>query len=162
MGVLLLVSQLLLVRTHIVSGFVATTQATSIVAGYGNFNASIITIFTPSEVAFAFATNTYGFLSDPTQVVLFPPVTPACRSSDNCLSVFLPGGLSYVQPNPLDLLPQELNDGSTYVIENAPGYQLEFYFGQIIFSQSDCHAYQAGSTALAICLSNIDGALSIG
>jgi hypothetical protein len=158
--VILLVSQLLLVKTHIVPGFVPITPATSIVAGIGTLNYTVVGPLTPSEVAFIFATNTYGFLSDPTLVIQFPPVTSACRSSDNCLSVFRPGGLNNVRPKLL--LPQELNGGSIYVTQNAPGYQFEFYPGQLVFSQSDCHAYQAGNTALAICLRNIDNALSIG
>ena len=50
-----------------------------------------------------------------------------------------------------------------YVVENAPGYQLDFSYGpDDLFQWSDCRIYPVATTAIAFCLKNVDDYLFAG
>src|SRR6266536_5802595 len=102
-----------------------------------------------SVVNFYFMAFTYGFLSAPRFATEISPVT--CSDS-NCTSVFLPGGLELVRragpngggPNTTLFDHQQFDDSTAILINNAPGYQLEFsqIEGASPFNfTTDCNTY---------------------
>jgi hypothetical protein len=91
-----------------------------------------------------------------------PASTTTCNQSNDCQSYLLTGGLYGTTPNPSNLTAKETNGGTIYLVENAPGYVLEFSVANDIFQWADCRIYPVSTTALAFCLKNSEGNLIAG
>jgi len=101
---------------------------------------------------------TENILRDTTIVTGIAPLS--CSGSD-CTSIYLPGGIDLVRlaeggPN-ATLFGAQLPDGPTFLVNNAPGYQLEFFLptpgGYVFNSTRDCATYGGtNNEALHICV----------
>lgn len=154
------VGALLLLNTVISPIFIPTTDAEVVNSGFGKFNASLVDGVDPDQIVLSLLIQTGSFLLDNADIITFRPFNPACESSGgDCFSVVLPGSL----PSGLNISPDHKNDGIVYIVENAPGLQLDFYTGpQLLFQEPDCRIYATGTTALAVCLKNVNDSLSFG
>jgi hypothetical protein len=99
-----------------------------------------------------------GVLTDATLVTSTAPLS--CSGS-NCTSVFLPGGLELVRlqcggPNSTLYRNQPSSGLSSVLVNNAPGYHLEFFpirEGFVFNSTTDCAVYGGTSKeAIQICI----------
>lgn len=102
-----------------------------------------------------------GFITDPKFVTSVAPIS--CGNSVDCTALFLPGGLDLVRVDNENatLFGNKLGDDyNTIVIENAPGFQLEFdpLPEKFVFDPNDCKTY--GQTVqglgLYICLAKYE------
>jgi len=102
----------------------------------------------------------YVILGVSKYVVGVSPSTCQGYGSD-CTAVFLPGGIETARLQTGNLNSTLLNgtilqDSSAMLINNAPGYQLEFFpVGYYDFDPSECVVYgQEQNDSLKICLSS--------
>ena len=103
-----------------------------------------------------FLSYTLGFLTDQTSVVSTTPSNSSCTSAGECLSYLLPGGLYRTNPNPANTTTK-VNGGEIYIVESAPGYQVDFAYGPPnMFQWSDCHIFPVNETAIAFCLKTVN------
>src|SRR5438270_2120184 len=152
----------LLARISIITTFIPTTQVHDIDSGLGSFNPKALSGVDPSLTTLIFLSYTLGFLADRAGVISTPPST-ACQINGKCSSYLLTGGLYRTIPDPSNITMEEANGGTVYVVQNAPGYNLEFNLCEKeMFLWSDCHIYPAQSTALAFCLKSSDSGLLAG
>jgi hypothetical protein len=131
-------------------------QIVDVVAGLAPVNA-----YSPvpaSVIDIYYMIYTKGILMDSTLVTGISPLT--CSGSD-CTSFFLPGGLDLVRltnggPNSTLYQGQQADGPSTVLVNNAPGYHLEFFpiaEGYVFNSTADCSIYGGTSKeALHICI----------
>lgn len=131
-------------------------QTIDVVAGLAPFNA-----YSPvpvSVIDIYYMIYTKGILMDSTLVTGIPPLT--CSGSD-CTSFFLPGGLTLVRlanggSNSTLYEGQQADGSSTVLVNNAPGYHLEFYpvaENYVFNSTADCAMYGGTSNeAIHICV----------
>ena len=153
----------LLANITIVTAYLPTSPAHRIISGLGPFNSSSVSTVDPNLLTLVFLSYTLGFLTDRTSVLSIPASTQQCNSSNECLSYLLTGGLYRTIPDPSNLTNEEINGGTIYIVEIAPGYLLAYSLGQKhIFQWSDCRIYPAGLTALAFCLKNSNDDLIAG
>ena len=137
--------------------FLPTSPAQNITSGLGPFDPTILNYMDRNLTTAMFSSYTLGYLADRTSVISMP-----CKSSD-CASYFLTGGIYRTVPDPLNITTTEANGGTSYVVENAPGYQLDFSYGpKALFQWSDCRIYPVETTAIAFCLKNSDDYLFSG
>jgi hypothetical protein len=96
-----------------------------VLAGTAPFNANFVSLVSVAMVS-TFATSyTQGFLTDPRYVISIPPT----KCKVNCTSIFLPGSLEIARIDNGDrnaTLFREHLEGDSLLINNAPGYQVEF------------------------------------
>ena len=142
--------------------FLPVASSEEIQGGLGPFNASLLDETGVPEISPLFFLADASFLLEtPAWSASFPPWTSDCRSSDDCLSYVLPGGLSRVRP-----LPQDDSVGDTYVVEGAHGLHLEFLppylLNAISYDRANCRIYGVNIFGIAICLENIGTSLNIG
>lgn len=154
------VGALLLLNTVISPTFIPITDAEVVNTGFGKFNASQVVGVDPDQIVLSLLIQTGSFLIDNNDIITFRPFNPACESTGgDCFSIVMPGAL----PSNLDISPDHKNDGIVYIVDNAPGLQLDFYTGpQLSFQEPDCRIYAAGTSALALCLKNVNDSLSFG
>lgn len=154
----LALGHVLLFKTDIFSTLIPETDATVVVNGYGNVNASRVYGTDPNSVVLSFLLRTGSFLISASTVASIPPFTAACKSAAlNCVSLVLPGDM------PPGVYNVTSDSESVYIVADAPGYQLEFYVDSTAsFSEADCHIYGAGITPFALCFRNINSTLSFG
>ena len=114
-----------------------------------------------------FSTWSYGILTVSKFVTGISSET--CNQAD-CLSVFLPGGLEIARLKTGNLNSTLLNgtaldNSATILINNAPGYQLDFFAMEPDFSfdPKDCMIYgQQRGEGLQICLASVNSTLKAG
>jgi hypothetical protein len=113
--------------------------------GMAPFNAEALTALPTSVLCLYFGQWSYGILSSTRYTV---GIEPNSCSGQNCTAVFLPGGIQAPRQR-TSLLNESLYDGtalnlsSSILVENAPGYQLEFSSinPNFTFDDSDCITY---------------------
>jgi hypothetical protein len=150
----------LLAKITIVRVYIPTSESRNIISGLGPFNPAILNNMDRNLTTAVFSSYTLGFLADRTSVVSISSST--CKTSD-CVSYILTGGLYKTVPDPSNITTTESNGGTIYVVENAPGYQLDFSEGsKDLFQWSDCRIYPVETTAIAFCLRNSDDHLYAG
>jgi hypothetical protein len=90
------------------------------------------------------------------------PVTEGC-SAESCISYLLPGGIGNVQPWPT-FETLETKAATNYVVQRAPGYQLDFWEPQadISWSTGSCRIYGTNSSALQLCMQTAGSYASTG
>lgn len=127
----------------------------NVVAGLAPINATYLA-FAPKDLLSLYtATYIMGFITDPKFVISIPPLE--C-SGDDCMAIFLPGGLDLARrddANSTLFNGKEEGDFTSIVIENAPGYHLEFdaLDANYTFDPSDCTVYEESiDDGLQICL----------
>jgi hypothetical protein len=107
-----------------------------------------------------------GFMTNPKFVTSLPPIS--CSNNPNCTSIFLPGGLELARIQGADsnatLFGQSLpGDYTTIVIENAPGFHLEYSSlgSGFVFDPSTCRLYgESIGDGIYICLAR-DGSTMV-
>ena len=111
-----------------------------------------------------------GFLGASNFVIGMTPIT--C-GGDNCTSIFLPGGLLLARRTDgtlngtlLNLNASLLNTGQAIILNNAPGYQMEFFPVDEGFSfnpVTDCATYgQSRGDGLHVCMGSKNSTFVIG
>jgi hypothetical protein len=111
-----------------------------------------------------------NFITDPRFVISIPPVS--CTVKD-CVSIFLPGGIDLVRQDNGDrnatlFSPELEGDFDAVVINNAPGYQLEFTSIKSVdpsftFDRADCKMYmQSIGDGVWICMAERTPLLYVG
>ena len=146
----------LLFDMKIVPALVPTTEPQIVRAGYGSFNASAVNK-TPDEIVVSLLIRTGSYLTEPDHVAGATPFS--CASSDECVSVVLPG----VVPSEVNLSTNPTNDTIVYVVDNATGFQLDFYIGvDQSFQPGDCVVSLANTSGLALCVKNVNSSLNFG
>jgi hypothetical protein len=121
-----------------------------VVAGLAPFNSSIVGLVAESVIDVYFATWYDNILGLSTIVTSLP-----CQRDSvlNCTSVFLPGGVDVARIRQKTLNETLLEGGSLrnvplIVIENAPGYELDFFpigDNSLFNTSSDCMLYGQGN-----------------
>jgi hypothetical protein len=136
-------------------------ESTIIRAGLAPLNASIAKLSSlKSEVTPNFWWYFPSLMTDNSKVVSVPPVT--C-SGTSCLSYFLPGSVPLIVFD--SGLPQigkdNFTDATTFVVNMAPGYQIEYYpvtNDDPVLTIDDCQVYGTTAAAIQICVKEgIDG-----
>jgi hypothetical protein len=82
-------------------------------------------------------------------------ISPINCSSSSCVSYFMPGPISYIAyDRTLPQLPNNFSDADVLVVNDAPGYQIEFVpvAADVQLSLSDCRVYGMPYGAIGICL----------
>lgn len=136
----------------------SANQPLQVIAGLAPLNATNLNFAPPALVSLYITVYNMGFMTDPKFVASVPPIS--CSSSPNCTSIFLPGGLELARLQGNDstatLFGQDLpGDYTTIVIENAPGFHLEFSsLGRgFVFDPSVCRLYgESIGDGIYICL----------
>jgi hypothetical protein len=135
-------------------------QTIDVIAGLAPVNNSFFTN-SPASLASLFAMGyTLGFMTDPKFVTSIVPIS--CSGSTNCTSLFLPGGLELVhlttyQLNATLFDGQYSQDYSTIIVNDAPGFQVEFSSvdPNLSFNSTDCGIYgNATSQGIYICMAS--------
>jgi len=145
--------------------FIATTSDEEILGGMADFNVSLLeTVPGILEIVSPFFLSNAGYLLDsPEKSIAWPPLSIDCRSSVDCLSYVLPGGLTSVWPEP-DQFRKGFQD--TFVVNGARGYHLEFLPSdpgdQTGYDQSNCRTYAILNLGIMICIKNNGTYLNIG
>jgi hypothetical protein len=97
-------------------------------------------------------------------VTLIKQIGPMTCSGPDCTSIFLPGGLPLVRlanggSNATIFEEPETNGPSAFIVNNAPGYHLEFYPIPLVFvfnQAKDCATHGGlDSEAIHICISAV-------
>lgn len=142
-----------------------------VIAGLAPINYTILFSDIPKAVACLYLSNyANGFLGASNFVIGMSPVS--C-SGLNCTSVFLPGGLLLARRTDktlngtlLNLNASLLNTGQAILINNAPGYQMEFFPIDDDFSfnaATDCATYgQSRGDGLHVCFGSNNSTLVVG
>jgi hypothetical protein len=100
-------------------------------------------------------------------------MSPVSCTGLNCTSVFIPGGLLLARRTDevfngtlLNMNASLLNTGQAVLINNAPGYQLEFFPVDDDFSfnaTTDCTTYgQSRGDGLHLCIGSNNSTLAVG
>lgn len=96
------------------------------------------------------------------------PVAPVSCTGLGCEGYFLPGLPSYIHFDPTtpNLTATEYPDATTFIQQNAPGYQLDFSDIDINTDPSvtleDCRVYGLSILALQICLKQANNSMLAG
>ena len=142
-----------------------------VIAGLAPINYTILFSHIPKAVACLYLSNyANGFLGASNFVI---GMTPISCSGLNCTSAFLPGGLLLARRTAetlngtlLNLNASLLNTGQAILINNAPGYQLEFFPVDDGFSfnaETDCGTYgQSRGDGLHVCFGSNNSTLVVG
>ncbi len=136
----------------------SVTQPLSVIAGLAPLNVSLLPTAPPELVSLFVTGYSMGFVTDPKFVTGLSPIT--CTNGPKCKSLFLPGGLDLVRfqgdnENATLFSTNLPGDYTTIVIENAPGFQLEFssLSSGFVFNQSVCTLYgESIYNGIYICL----------
>ena len=124
-----------------------TTAHVPVVAGLAPLSIEFLPLIQPALVSLYAGTYTAGFLTDPRFVANLDPIN--CQGED-CLSIFLPGGLHTVRvrvnngAKNATLFKGELGgEFESILVNQAPGYQVEFYGlpEGYRFKSEDCKMY---------------------
>jgi hypothetical protein len=91
-------------------------------------------------------------------------VAPLTCSGDSCTSYFLPGPLSIVQFDPSSpmIAPTDYPTATTFIQQDAPGYQLDFYpigTNDPAFTSDDCRVLGVNILAIQMCLKQTNTSL---
>ena len=145
-------------------------QTTNVQAGLAPLNTTLLHLLPPSDVSVYFSAWSNGILESSKFVTRGSPI--AC-SGDNCTSIFLPGGIETARlrnGNPNSTLLNTpgfpLTEGTAILINDAPGYQMDFYKPASDFSfnnETDCVLYgQTRGQGMYVCVSSTDLATVVG
>ena len=156
---------ILLVDVDVKSTYIPTTPGSTIIAGLGTFNASLAPPFY-SALPLDFLLNIDGILGDSGRVSSVSSSRSECsNTSVECWSGKLPGGIDSVIPDPVQS-SLNTNGGNTYIVESAPGYEVDFFpleGGNLTVDiAADCRVYASLLVAFQICVRGIDNDLMIG
>jgi hypothetical protein len=134
-------------------------------AGIGPIDSSIALANPQPSV---FWTWFYGLVASPNYIATIPPSNPSNCIEGLCASSFLPGAIYNLNVTPpLPPLGQYV-EATALVIDNIPGYQLEFYPLDDVTELNDaaCEAYgidsAENSVAVLICLKQSGNSLLAG
>jgi hypothetical protein len=132
-----------------------------VVAGIAPFHDAVTAInatIQQSDLNYILLGMTENILTDPSMVVDVDPLY--CES--NCTSIFLPGGLELVRrPDASTLYSKGHLEEPVIIVQNAPGYQLEFSPTNYAFNYNmDCNNYGTDWSSLYVCLAFDDNAQS--
>ena len=152
--------------------FIPVADIDDVIAGMLKFNRSIaIAEDIPLTLPATFMFN-LNLLYDPKSAISIPPVSKDCITSKfDCYSYFLPGALHKVnienrKSGVLEIPQEDRYDATIYVIENVPGYQLEFFpiKREVEFKEVDCQILGRYPSAflISMCMKNVDGDLMAG
>jgi hypothetical protein len=144
--------------------YIPTTNGTSILGGLGLLDASLAPA-NNVNLQIDFTLNLNNILTDSTKVSSFSSSRPECSpDSVQCWSSLIPGGMENIVPDPVQS-SADANGGDTYVVDSAPGYEVEFFPFQnddnLNISQ-DCRTYSNLLTAFELCIKNRHPDLIIG
>jgi hypothetical protein len=95
-------------------------------------------------------------------------VAPITCSGEDCSSYYLPGSMTSIvlDPNQPPISKQDFPSAVSYIQNDAPGYQLDFYPIDAINDPSmtldDCRVYGVAIIAIQICLKETRGSLLAG
>lgn len=136
-------------------------------AGLTPTNASVVPFIATSVQCIYFAQWAYGLLANSQFVTGIEPVS--CTGSD-CTAIFLPGGLGTVRLQTSNLNVTFLNgtnlpDSSAVIINNAPGYQVEFFpiDPSYLFDPHDCSIYgEEREDGFQVCVASENSSLLAG
>lgn len=142
-------------------------QGVSVIAGLGQFDVSLALSTPGNFVALWFMLHISSLLVDPRIAIPAMSTSTACQKpGDDCVAYILPGELDWIKINGTDskiLIDVDNPDDATSVlVENAPGYLLEFSSFQNIsvFGEADCRIYGASyGRPLNLCLKNVEDVL---
>jgi hypothetical protein len=94
--------------------------------------------------------------------------TPLNCSGQNCNSYFIPGSMSSIDldPNQPTIAKQDYPKAISYIQNDAPGYQLDFYpidrVNDVSMTLDDCRVYGVDRVAIQVCLKETGGSLLAG
>ena len=133
-------------------------------AGLPPINASLVAGGTNLDATAEFWWSFPSLMTDQAVITTVPPLT--CSGSDSCLSYFLPGPMTLVfYDDNLPLTRANYSDATALLVNDAPGYQVEY--SQVANDEStlqdtDCQLYGMPWAALLICIKNATGSGLIG
>jgi hypothetical protein len=140
---------------------VDTHQTIEVIAGLAPINTVLFTSIPAALVSMFSIGYTIGFMTDPKYVTSVAPIS--CGGSNDCISLFLPGGLDLVHH--IDQVNSTLFDGqysqdfSSVIVHNAPGFQVEFspIEPDFLFNSTDCGIYgNATDQGIYVCMASKD------
>ena len=145
-------------------------QTVNVQAGLVPLNLTILNLIPQSDISVYFSSWSNGILESSKFVTRGSPIV--C-SGDNCTSIFLPGGIEIARlrngnPNStlLNTPGLPLTAGTAILVNNAPGYQIDFYPPDSDFSfnnKTDCALYgQTRGQGMYLCVGSTDAALVVG
>ena len=152
--------------------YIRIGEIDNILAGMPPFNLSSITaenasISLPGN--FMFNTN---LLYNPKSTISISPLSKDCQAFGiDCYSYFLPGPLDRVNTGNgdgrvLSIPPVDRRNATHYVVETAPGYQLEFspFRETILFTELECRIIGVWPSVhlIDVCLKNVGDDLMAG
>lgn len=94
-------------------------------------------------------------------------VAPLSCSGNFCRSFYFPGPISTILFDPTlpNITSSEYSEATSYIQEDAPGYQLEFYpidEADPVLTIDDCRVYGVSVFAFQICLKKTNSSLLVG
>lgn len=125
----------------------SVSEKVPVYAGLAPINPAVAILAPASLMTLFSITYSMGFITDPRVVTGIPPKT--CSGND-CSAVFLPGGLELVYLDPQEEFDntnffnqQELDDLTSILVYDAPGFQVEFspVESNYTFDPEDCKMY---------------------
>jgi hypothetical protein len=133
------------------------------VAGIAPFHDAVTAIdqtLLKSDINFIDLRMTEIILTDPSMVV---SVDPLYCGESNCTPIFLPGGLELVRrPDASTLYNEGHLEEPVVIVQDAPGYQLEFSPTTYAFDYSvECINYGTEWSSLNVCLAFDNNANSL-
>lgn len=142
------------------------TYSIPVLAGLAPINIQLLKYLPIAWMCVYFSANTYSILGASNFVTGISPIQ--CSGSD-CTSIFLPGGveLARLQDGNLNstlLNGTALNASPVILINNAPGFQLEFStITDYKFAGSDCATFgQQRGQGLHVCVGSNNATLYAG
>jgi hypothetical protein len=163
----ILIGQLLLVNLAIIPSFAPTSAPSPVIAGVGKFNESTIKFDVSDnsrdDLILNLFTSTWGLLGDRQGAAPFPPASPSCQTSNDCLSIIMPGRLDIIEPSPTDSA-SDMFARAAFVVENTQAYHFEFDSVEVesSFDPSNCRRYAVENTAVGICARNLGDTIVYG
>ena len=139
----------------------------SVLAGLAPINIGLLGFVPVSIMCVYFSANTYSILGASNFVT---GVAPVQCSGSKCTSVFLPGGVALARLNDGNLNATllngtALNHAPVIMINNAPGFQVEFSMidPDFAFNASDCATFgQHRGQGLYLCVGSKNSTLQAG
>ena len=96
------------------------------------------------------------------------PVAPVSCSGASCHAFFLPGPTSIIRFDPTspNITESDYPDATSFIQQNAPGYQIDFYpideTKDPPVTLADCRVYGLSALAIQICLKQSNSSLLAG
>jgi len=154
---------ILLFNTNFEPSQPRVSSPTAVIAGMSPFDPALLSQISPDDLAAEALISVDGLLKD--QTIAINWMNDTCLSTDGCFSYILPGSFDEIIVQSSQSLASSLPfEGKWFIAEEVPVYRLDYFPLQsnVYFAQSDCPIYASLSSAVKVCLKNVEENLIAG